>query len=526
MDTERRHGPRQLAAAAIRGRRPCPLLDHRKRLQRARARRMDHRGRGRWPERPPGAHRVRGGRAPRPHPRPGRRPCVHQRPAVEPAVARLGHRGPSDLGADRAPIPERAQSRDDRTRHMAHHPSPPRGPRHRNRAHPHHRGRGRHAGERGRAQRVRVRHGPHPPFGLRGHGRGTGQRPLHPPAAGRRGRRHRPLHRAIRNPHRPPPGQRSEHLRRHGLAGHSGHPRPHRRITRHPGPAHPARERRPPRHRRPNPQGPGPRPGSTPQGPPGLDQGPHRRALRRRSSHRPPLAQHAAPQGGHFRSIRVSTPPHGAPRARENGPMPTPGQQPLPQPGAVVGYARVSTREQTASLDEQRERLTQLGAVRVFEDVASGARADRPGLAAARDFMRDGDTLTVTRLDRLGRSMLDTLTTLRDLDAAGIRVRALDLNLDTGTAAGRMVVHVMAALSEYERELLAERTREGLAHARAQGRTGGRRPSLTPQQVEAITATLAAGMSIRDVATMHGVSERTISRVRAGIYGQSKRPQT
>ena len=72
----------------------------------------------------------------------------------------------------------------------------------------------------------------------------------------------------------------------------------------------------------------------------------------------------------------------------------------------------------------------------------------------------------------------------------------------------------------------AERTREGLAHARAQGRTGGRRPSLTPQQVEAITATLAAGMSIRDVATMHGVSERTISRVRAGIYGQSKRPQT
>ncbi|MBM4591424.1 recombinase family protein [Rhodococcus hoagii] len=127
--------------------------------------------------------------------------------------------------------------------------------------------------------------------------------------------------------------------------------------------------------------------------------------------------------------------------------MPTPGQQPLPQPGAVVGYARVSTREQTASLDEQRERLTQLGAVRVFEDVASGARADRPGLAAARDFMRDGDTLTVTRLDRLGRSMLDTLTTLRDLDAAGIRVRALDLNLDTGTAAGRMVVHVMAALS-------------------------------------------------------------------------------
>lgn len=183
-----------------------------------------------------------------------------------------------------------------------------------------------------------------------------------------------------------------------------------------------------------------------------------------------------------------------------------------------IGYARVSTREQTASLDEQRERLTQLGAVRVFEDVASGARADRPGLAAARDFMRDGDTLTVTRLDRLGRSMLDTLTTLRDLDAAGIRVRALDLNLDTGTAAGRMVVHVMAALSEYERELLAERTREGLAHARAQGRTGGRHHALSATEQQAARAALDAGMSVHDVAALHGVSARTIQRVRAGTY--------
>lgn len=108
-----------------------------------------------------------------------------------------------------------------------------------------------------------------------------------------------------------------------------------------------------------------------------------------------------------------------------------PAMQPLqPASSTLVGYARVSTASQAESLAEQRDRLHQLGAVRVFEDVASGARADRPGLAAARDFLRAGDTLTVTRLDRLGRSMLDTLTTLRDLDAASIRVRALDLNLD------------------------------------------------------------------------------------------------
>ena len=192
-------------------------------------------------------------------------------------------------------------------------------------------------------------------------------------------------------------------------------------------------------------------------------------------------------------------------------------QPALPEPTSVVGYARVSTASQAESLAEQRERLHQLGAVRVFEDVASGARADRPGLAAARDFLRAGDTLTVTRLDRLGRSMLDTLTTLHELAETGVRVRALDLDLDTGTAAGRMVVNVMSALAEYERQLLIERTNEGLAHARAQGRHGGRRRVLTDQQVTAIEA--AAGtVSNADLAAMHGVSLRTISRVRSGTY--------
>ena len=196
---------------------------------------------------------------------------------------------------------------------------------------------------------------------------------------------------------------------------------------------------------------------------------------------------------------------------------PRTAQPALPEPTSVVGYARVSTASQAESLAEQRERLHQLGAVRVFEDVASGARADRPGLAAARDFLRAGDTLTVTRLDRLGRSMLDTLTTLHELAETGVRVRALDLDLDTGTAAGRMVVNVMSALAEYERQLLIERTNEGLAHARAQGRHGGRRRVLTDQQVTAIEA--AAGtVSNADLAAMHGVSLRTISRVRSGTY--------
>ncbi|MCV7451176.1 recombinase family protein [Micrococcus luteus] len=192
-------------------------------------------------------------------------------------------------------------------------------------------------------------------------------------------------------------------------------------------------------------------------------------------------------------------------------------QPPQPASSTLVGYARVSTASQAESLAEQRDRLHQLGAVRVFEDVASGARADRPGLAAARDFLRAGDTLTVTRLDRLGRSMLDTLTTLHELAETGVRVRALDLDLDTDTPAGRMVVHVMSALSEWEREMIRARTREGLAHARAQGRRGGRRRVLTDQQVTAIEA--AAGtVSNADLAAMHGVSVRTISRVKSGTY--------
>lgn len=199
-------------------------------------------------------------------------------------------------------------------------------------------------------------------------------------------------------------------------------------------------------------------------------------------------------------------------------------QPALPEPSTIVGYARVSTAGQAESLAEQRERLHELGAVRVFEDVASGARAARPGLAAARDYLRAGDTLTVTRLDRLGRSMLDTLTTLHELADTGVRVRALDLDLDTATPAGRMVVHVMAALAEWERDLLRERTREGLAHARARGRVGGRRRALSPADQDAVRALLADGtLTLTQIAQMFGVSARTISRVHSGTYDQPSR---
>lgn len=183
-----------------------------------------------------------------------------------------------------------------------------------------------------------------------------------------------------------------------------------------------------------------------------------------------------------------------------------------------LGYARVSTKGQGQSLDEQRRVLIQKGCDRVFADVASGAKAARPGLDELIEYARAGDEVVVTRLDRLGRTTVDTLRTLTDLDERGIGVKALDLDLDTTTAAGRLVVRVMAALGEWERDLLIERTREGLEAARKQGRVGGRPRALEEKDQAAIRAALEAGLSVADVARMHGVSVRTISRVKAGTY--------
>lgn len=148
-----------------------------------------------------------------------------------------------------------------------------------------------------------------------------------------------------------------------------------------------------------------------------------------------------------------------------------------------IGYARVSTDDQ--NLDLQRDALDGAGCERLFTDTISGAKADRPGLASAIAFARPGDVLVVWRLDRLGRSLPDLVRLVGKLDAAEIGFESLTEKIDATTAAGRLVFHFFAALAEFERNLIRERTYAGLAAARARGRKGGRR-GLDPDKQAAI----------------------------------------
>lgn len=177
-----------------------------------------------------------------------------------------------------------------------------------------------------------------------------------------------------------------------------------------------------------------------------------------------------------------------------------------------VGYARVSTKGQSESLETQREALEAAGCTRVFQDTISGAKAARPGLKAALDYMRDDDVLVVTRLDRLGRTALDTLRTIEDLGKRDVAVIVMKPELDTRTKEGRLMVTIMSGLAEFERDLLIERTKEGVAHARAEGRVAGPKPKLSAKQVRLARKAIAGGESVSSVARSLNVSRQTLYR--------------
>src|SRR5215210_3740142 len=179
--------------------------------------------------------------------------------------------------------------------------------------------------------------------------------------------------------------------------------------------------------------------------------------------------------------------------------------------GMLVGYARVSTEDQ--NLDLQKDALRKAGCEKLFTDIASGAKDERAGLAEAVAFLRPGDTLTVWKLDRLGRSLKHLIETVTTLQAKKFGFRSLQESIDTTTSGGKLIFHVFGALAEFERDLIRERTQAGLQAARARGRVGGRPKALDPKKVELLQRLYAdPANAIEDICRTLRISRTTLYR--------------
>jgi DNA invertase Pin-like site-specific DNA recombinase len=148
---------------------------------------------------------------------------------------------------------------------------------------------------------------------------------------------------------------------------------------------------------------------------------------------------------------------------------------------ALIGYARVSTQDQHLQL--QQDTLNNAGCIKIFTDTASGTEAERKGLGEAFNYVREGDTLVVWRVDRLGRSLKDLIGRITELHNRNIGFKSLTENIDTTTSGGKLIFHIFGALAEFERDIIRERTNAGLTAARARGKKGGRPKS--PLQIVA-----------------------------------------
>lgn len=180
-----------------------------------------------------------------------------------------------------------------------------------------------------------------------------------------------------------------------------------------------------------------------------------------------------------------------------------------------IGYARVSTDDQ--NLDLQRDALSRSGCTTIYEETASGKSSLRIELEHCRKALRSGDTLVVWRLDRLGRSLSDLVKIIAELERDGITFESLTEKIDTGSASGKLQFHVFAALAEFERNLIRERTLAGLSAARARGRVGGRKPKLNEKQIREIKTLLSdPAAQVKDIAERYGVSRTTLYK-RVGV---------
>ncbi len=180
----------------------------------------------------------------------------------------------------------------------------------------------------------------------------------------------------------------------------------------------------------------------------------------------------------------------------------------------LIGYARVSTDDQDTAV--QVAALKAAGCKRIYREKASGGRWDRPQLHRLLEQLREGDVVVVWKLDRLSRSLRDVLILMERLGEAKAGFRSLTESIDTTTAAGRMMMHMVSVFAEFERAMLKERTKAGLDAARAEGRIGGRRPKLSPQQQAEIREMVSDGdKTAADAARLFKVHPATISRLLA-----------
>ena len=175
----------------------------------------------------------------------------------------------------------------------------------------------------------------------------------------------------------------------------------------------------------------------------------------------------------------------------------------------LIGYAWVSIDDQ--NLDLQRDALQAAGCERIFEDMVSGAKADRTGMTELLTVLRAGDTVVIWRLDRLGRSLKNLIAVVEHLEVAQVGLRSLQENIDTTSSGGRLVFHLFGALAEFERNLIRERTRAGMAAARARGRMGGRPKRLDPaKRALALRLHQEEKHTIKEICQMMGISKSTL----------------
>ena len=176
----------------------------------------------------------------------------------------------------------------------------------------------------------------------------------------------------------------------------------------------------------------------------------------------------------------------------------------------LIGYARVSTPDQTLEL--QTDELKAAGCEKIFSDIASGAKTERPGLVQAIEYCREGqdDVLVVWKLDRMGRSMSHLIDTVKTLAQRGIGFRSLTENIDTTTPSGRLIFHLFGSLAEFERDLIRERVQAGLKSARRRGRNGGRPP--VTEETKAMAQALLANksLSVKQICERLGIAKSTL----------------